>query len=248
MKRTCSILVLLCGLVGTAMAQDKAPAKPSTPAKPAAPATPATPAAPSKDAAPAMPPEQAAMMEAWTKAMTPGKHHERLVKQSGTWEGKMKMWMEPGGTPTESTCTTVISPMMGGRFVKSETTGMMNMGGPPMPFEGFGTWGYNNTTEKYEGTWFDNFGTMTHFYTGTLSDDGKTMTATSKFLDPMTGQDSWMRNVERTTGPDSMVLEIYSPGPDGKEFKMLEIAYTRKATAKAEGKADAKTTAKTAGH
>jgi hypothetical protein len=72
------------------------------------------------------------------------------------------------------------------------------------------------------------------------------MTATSKFTDCMTGQESWMRNVEKITGPDTMTLEMYVPGMDGKDFKMMEIAYTRKAGAKAETKSDAK--AKPSGH
>jgi len=36
-----------------------------------------------------------------------------------------------------------------------------------------------------------------------------------------------MRLVERLTNNDAMKLEFYISGPDGKEFKNMEINYTR---------------------
>jgi hypothetical protein len=73
-------------------------------------------------------------------------------------------------------------------------------------------------------------GTMLMNLTGELSSDGKTMTWNTKFMCPMTKQDTWMREIERTTGPDTMVMEMWGPSMDGsgKEAKMMEIAYTRK--------------------
>ncbi|MBS0195619.1 MAG: DUF1579 family protein [Planctomycetes bacterium] len=194
-------------------------------------------AQPAKDAAKAPNAEEAAMMEAWTKAATPGKMHERLAKGVGTWEGKCKSWMAPGATPEEWTCTSTVTSILGGRFTTNETKGMMSMGGPPMPFEGHGTAGYNNTTQKFESTWMDNMGTMTLFFTGTLDADGTTITTTAHFTDCITNKETHMKNVEKITGPDTMTLEMYAPGPDGKEFKMMEIAYTRKGGEKAGEKA-----------
>lgn len=176
-------------------------------------------------------PEEMKMMEAWQKSMTPGKMHEHLTKGVGTWEGKTTSWMHPDAPPSKSTCTTVITEMMGGRFTRGETKGSFDMGdGNPMAFEGFGLYGYNNTTEKFESTWCDNFGTMMLNFTGTLSDDGKVLTWESgKFKDCMTGADSYMRMTETYKNSDEMTLEMYGPGMDGKETKMMMIEYTRKA-------------------
>ncbi len=178
--------------------------------------------------APAGPPDMQAMMEAYAKAAEPGKMHAHLAQSVGTWEGKVKMWMDPAAPPSESTCTTVISPMHGGRFTKCETKGKMQMGEKPTDFEGFGLYGYNNSTKKFESVWCDNMGTMMMNFTGELSADGKTLTWNTKFVDPMTGQESWMREVDRQTGPDTTVLEMYGPGMDGKEAKVMEIQYTRR--------------------
>jgi hypothetical protein len=84
-------------------------------------------------------------------------------------------------------------------------------------------------TEKFESTWCDNFGTLIMNFTGTLSADGKTLTWNATFIDPMTKKECWMREVERVTGPDTMLMEMYGPTPDGKgEVKSMQIEYTRR--------------------
>jgi hypothetical protein len=45
--------------------------------------------------------------------------------------------------------------------------------------------------------------------------------------DPMTGQLTTQRFVSEHTA-DREVHAIYAPGPDGKEWKMMELVYTRK--------------------
>jgi hypothetical protein len=45
--------------------------------------------------------------------------------------------------------------------------------------------------------------------------------------DPWTGTKRNTRGVTRFVSDDQHVLELYEPGTDGKEFKVLEITYTR---------------------
>jgi hypothetical protein len=117
--------------------------------------------------------------------------------------------------------------MMGGRFTRGETKATFDMGEGPMPFEGFGIYGFNNTTGEFECTWCDSFGTMMMHFTGKMSEDGKVLTWNSKFIDPMTNKDSWMRMTETWSGPDTMTLAMFGPGFDGKEMQMMQIDYTR---------------------
>ena len=44
-----------------------------------------------------------AMMEVYTKLATPGAPHKALARMAGTWNAKMKSWMEPDKPPMEST-------------------------------------------------------------------------------------------------------------------------------------------------
>ncbi len=163
-------------------------------------------------------------MQACMEAATPGEMHLHLAKGVGVWEGKTTMWMTPEAEPVESTCTTTISPMMDGRYIKCKTEG--DMGG--MPFTGLGIYGFDNVSQEFQTMWIDNCGTGMATGTGELSSDGKTMTWVLEYNCPITKKLTKMREVERRTGEDMMTMEIYGVSPHtGKEFKMMEIKYTR---------------------
>jgi hypothetical protein len=175
------------------------------------------------------PPSPEQMEKIMMEAGTPGPVHKMLMARVGTWDGKIKMWMAPGAPAEESTGTTTYTSFMDGRFLKNETHASMNMGGHTMPFDGFGVIGYNNTTKKVESTWCDSMGTMQMFFTGNLSSDQKRIELRSEFFCPMMKCNTYMREVETMTGPNTMMLEMF--GPDmatGKEMKMMEIKYTKR--------------------
>jgi hypothetical protein len=46
--------------------------------------------------------------------------------------------------------------------------------------------------------------------------------------DPVTKKPTKLRMNTKMTSPTSEVFEMYAPGPDGKEMKMMEITYTKK--------------------
>lgn len=221
-------------LAGTlALAQQ--PAKEAPKPAPKANTPPAkVPAAPDKDAAkPAdhamqLPPGMTeADMQACAQAATPGPMHEYLAKGTGVWQGKTKMWMTPEMTePMTSECTSTVTLVMDGRFMKCEMAGEMpGMG----PFNGFGIYGYDNVSKKFQGTWCDNMGTGMMTGTGELSSDEKTLTWTYNYNCPIKKGPATMREVQKRTGPDSMTMEMFGADPkSGKEFKMMEISFTRK--------------------
>lgn len=164
-------------------------------------------------------------MQACATASIPGEQHAYLAKAIGSWTGKTTMWMAPGMEPTQSACTNIISGFMDGRFTKSELSGdMPGMG----PFSGFGLFGFDNTAQKYQAVWIDNCGTVMMFGTGELSSDKNTMTWKFSYTCPITKKPVTMREVDRTTGKDTKTTELYSIDPkSGKEFKMMEILFTR---------------------
>ena len=49
-----------------------------------------------------------------------------------------------------------------------------------------------------------------------------------KYGDPWTGVKKKSRGVTRFFNKDKHALELYAQGADGREFKLLEIIYTRK--------------------
>jgi hypothetical protein len=225
----CKSLFAVAGLAALAgsiaLAQ---PAKESS--KPAQPPA-SKPAAAQPGTPPGMTEQQMKDMQACMEAGMVGKQHTHLAKGVGTWAGKTKMWMAPGSEPMVSECTSVCSAIMDGRFIKCEISGEMpGMG----PFNGFGINGFDNVSQKFVSTWIDNMGTGIMNGTGELSADGKVLTWKYNYNCPVTKKPAVMREVETYTGADTFTLEMFGAEPHtGKEFKMMEIAFTRKSSAKA---------------
>jgi hypothetical protein len=172
---------------------------------------------------PAMSPEEAAMMEKWAAFMTPGENHERLNFKVGKWEGVVKHWMDPAAPPEEAPATAEYSWIMDGRYLQNRVNG--DFGG--MPFNGQAWEGYDNIKKKFFWVWIDNMGTGIMVGEGTYDEATKSFKHTFEQPDPMTGKYVKGRSVERVIDKDHFVSEMYGPGPDGKEFKMMEITYTR---------------------
>jgi hypothetical protein len=170
-----------------------------------------------------MSPEQKAEMDAMMKAMTPGAPHKLLEGMVGDWNAKVSMWMQPGAPPAQSEGTSENRWILGGRYVEQKFNGTF-MGAP---FNGVGYTGYDNIKKQYWGTWMDSMSTGVMHSTGTTT-DGKSWTFDSVMPDPMTGKDAPVQERINVVDNDHHVWEMWSPGPDGKMFKMMEITYTRK--------------------
>jgi hypothetical protein len=247
MKRMNLLGVLMCcgvmaGLCGVASAQpaDLKPAKPTVPAMPTKEAVKdaikgAQPEKKDANPANAMPAEKQAEMDAWMKAGEPGEMHKWLARGVGNWDATVKMTY-PGEASTESVGTMKIEMIFGGRYQKGYFKGDM-MG---MPFEGFETTGYNNTTKMFEGTWMDSFSTATMTTKGTLESDK--LVLKGEMMDPAKNQLVKERQVMSYSGNDKMVAEFYHE-LDGKDVLVMTINYTRSA---ATSGADAKPADKTA--
>lgn len=172
-------------------------------------------------AAPAM---SNADMEAMMKAGTPGEPQKKLARMVGDWTFTNKLWMDPSQPPVESSGTMHADSLMGGRYVEHTWKGNM-MG---MPFEGRGTEAYDNVGKMYVNSWVDNMGTGIMHTTGTCDAAVKVCTYSGDMFDPMTVKKTTTKSVITWLDDNSFKNEMYAPGPDGKEAKMMEIVAKRK--------------------
>ncbi len=161
------------------------------------------------------------MMAKWAEIATPGDNHKALDGMVGNWTAVSKWWVAPDTEPMVSTGTCTNSWVLGGRYIMTTFNGDM-MG---QPFEGLGLMGYDNYKQKYIQIWMDSMSTMWMTSEGTMS--GNTCTLNSEFDDFMTGKKSRMRQEVKVIDNDHHVLNMYGFTPDGKEFQMGEITYTR---------------------
>jgi hypothetical protein len=176
-----------------------------------------------QEKAPAMTPEMQAQMEAYQKAGTPGMEHGKLAAMAGTYDLTVKSWYAPGASPSTDAGTATRRMILGNRVLVEDVTSSM-MG---QPFTGQGLHGFDNVTGRYWATWNDSMSTGLMVSDGTC-DAQLTCAYTGTHHDPVTKKAQTSRMTSRWTDKTTEVFEMYGPGPDGKETKMMEITYRKR--------------------
>jgi hypothetical protein len=163
-------------------------------------------------------------MKKWMDYMTPSDVHKEMAKWDGEWTEDIQMWMAPGAPPQSMQATCVNKMVLGGRYQESKTTGNF-MG---MPFEGISRTGWDNARKVLVNTWVDNMGTGMIYMEGSWNEATKSAEFKGKSTDPMTGKLTDIRQVMKIVDDNTQVMEQYSTPAGGKEYKSLEIKFTRK--------------------
>jgi hypothetical protein len=104
---------------------------------------------------------------------------------------------------------------------------MPAQGGEP-PMQGFGLTAYDNMLKKYTSIWFDSMSTGFMILHGDWDPKENALVMSGESPNPMTGQKSqkW-RTVGKIESNDRNTMTMYTTSKDGKEYKCMEIAYTR---------------------
>lgn len=166
--------------------------------------------------------EQAKMMKAWMKYMTPGPEHKYLEKFVGEWEGETTVWMAPGAPPTKSKASSSAKMIMGGRYLLSKYKGAM--GG--MPFNGMSIVAYDNHLKKFVSTWCDSMSTGVFYSKGERK--GNVRTEKAKWYDIVSGDKIMYRSVITLEGDNKYTMQMYMTQKGQKEFKGMEMVLTKK--------------------
>jgi hypothetical protein len=205
-------LSVIAFLFGVAVAQDKPEAQPAASVEKT-----------SGDKAPAGAEKMQKMMEEWAKANQPGKEHELLKKLAGKWSVETTFRMTPDMPEMTSKGTDKSEMVLADRYLKSDFSGEM-MG---QPFKGMSLMGYDTMKKKYVAMWVDEMTTGFTTSEGTADSSGKTVTFTGESFCPSTNKVEPFRHVVTMESDDKYTFEGFGPGPDGKEFRMMKLAYTR---------------------
>ncbi len=168
----------------------------------------------------------AAQMEKMKALMAPSAAHKTLEAMVGKWNYTSKFWMAADGKPEETSGTSENVLIYGGRFLKQEVKGTW-MG---QPFEGMGIVGYDNVRAQYQSIWFDSMATGIMSMSGQFDAATNTLNESGKNSCPMTGdKERECRADWKIVDANQNVYSAYTTGPDGKEFKGMEIVYTKAA-------------------
>jgi hypothetical protein len=153
----------------------------------------------------------------------PGPEHEKLKQMAGEFDAKARLHI-PGQPVQESKGDYKAKMDVGGLFLVSEYKGEMF----GQVFQGRGLTGYDTYKKKYTGVWVDTMSPSIYTNEGAFDKSGKIFSETIEGPDPATGKSMKMRMTTEIKDKDHMEIKMYGPGEDGKEFMMMEIAYTRK--------------------
>ncbi|MBI3317206.1 MAG: DUF1579 domain-containing protein [Candidatus Omnitrophica bacterium] len=164
------------------------------------------------------------MMEKMKLLTTPGEPHKVLETFVGNWTYTGKFWMNPEAVAEDMTGTITNTLIFGGRFLKQEIEGPW-MG---ETFQGIGYTGYDNVKGEYVSAWVDSVGTGIMTSSGQYDAATKTLTQSGSNSCPMTGDKARPgRSTWTVIDANHNTYTSYTVGPDGNEYKAMEIQYSR---------------------
>ena len=112
--------------------------------------------------------------------------------------------------------------LFGGRFLREDFYGRTARG----PFQGLAIWGHDNAKKLYTSVWIDSLGTATMVSYGTFDPIDQKLEFKGDMTDPVTGQQSQIRSVDRIISESEHLFEMYETrGPS--QVKTLEVNYKR---------------------
>lgn len=153
----------------------------------------------------------------------PSENHKVLSADEGTWDCKVKMFLQgPSGPPTEFEGTEVNRVICGGLYVETDFTCKMG----DQLFEGHGLMGYNPREKAYTGTWVDNFTAAPSQLSGKYDKDSKTLTITSEVYDESTDQMLTQKQVTKwidESTKDFKIFLVVKAGEKTMDVKIMEM-------------------------
>ena len=165
------------------------------------------------------------------EAARPGVFHKKLNAWVGTWSTSWQVWHGPGQPPSDkATGTATFRPILGGRFIEGVYTGK---GILKMSFEGRLTFGFDHLKRHYTATWMNTFETGVAIYEGAPAEGEPAATPLTRLT--LIGRPSPHPKIaaidSRATftfaDPDRIIEEQFATDPEGREFKAVEVIYTR---------------------
>jgi len=157
------------------------------------------------------------------QAAFPGPQQKELAKRVGQYTTVTKFWPKPNTEPLQDSGSSIITELLGGRFLLEESVNSMTA----QPVSGTRMFGYNNTTQQYEASWVYAGSTAIVSLHGTSTDKGATVNYSGTLDDPNTRKDPFSVSIHQIDG-DHFVVTMRIGSPDEPERSAFETSYTRK--------------------
>jgi hypothetical protein len=151
----------------------------------------------------------------------PGAEHQKLTTRAGTWNAVIEA-QSPDGKASRSKGVSTRTVACAGLWVIDD----FHADFEGQKFHGHGITGYDPAKGKYVGTWVDSMTAMLMTMEGSYDREGKVLTMTG-MAPGMDGKPVLHRFVTTHQDANTDVFEMFMPGADGKDIKLMTITYTR---------------------
>ena len=153
----------------------------------------------------------------------PGPEHEILKLDAGTWDAKIELVPGPGVPMITSNGVETNTIGCGGTCLITDVKAEMM---PGVPFSGHGIMTWDPVKKAYVGSWADNM--MVGLARSETTYDPATKKHSGWTEGMEEGKPMKTRVVVEYPTPTTRTMTSFATGPDGKEFQMLKISYTKK--------------------
>jgi hypothetical protein len=153
--------------------------------------------------------------------LAPEPDHKSAVfeKDVGTWDAEVEVRPGPGAEPQRSRGITT-NKLVAGAWLVSDYQAESG-------FAGHGIYGFDQTKNKYVGTWVDSMRRFLVIAEGEWNESEKKMTYRGEAQMPDGRKLKW-REETTTIDPDTQIFRSFMPLLDGSDFEMMTVKYRRR--------------------
>jgi pimeloyl-ACP methyl ester carboxylesterase len=159
------------------------------------------------------------------RAMKPGEGHKRLEHLAGEWDRAIRFRFAPWLSWVEEKGPATTKWILGGRFLQERVQGGSGL---YQKFESLGFVGYDSVKKRYILIRMDNELTSPVIAEGDFDATGKKLNFRANALNPLLGRIVPIRIVYTLESEDSYNVGHYLRGEGGKEFRWMDVTYTRR--------------------
>lgn len=167
--------------------------------------------------------QQQQAMELWVDSARDGAARQQfLASMAGNWHATVMWWPNGSAAPVVYEGTSTKRLVMDGRFLQEQLHCRVS----DYAYTAYGLTGFNPGANRYTSLWMDNYH-PTWASVADLNSADATLTSLNSYTDPSTNATTTVRMVTRVISKDKHLFECYTTLPDGSEFLLSQITYTR---------------------
>ena len=154
--------------------------------------------------------------------------HQLLIPLAGTWYYELKYWAKEGAEPQVSTGTAKNEIILGGRYLLSKTSLILNIGGQSIPYESWEMLGYDKGKKTFTTVRADTIHDGSIIGSGIYDEKLNVIEEKGSFKSPLDMKTRSYRSVLEWVDDETYKRKIFITGKSGNEYQVIEIIYERR--------------------